>query len=52
VYEWARALLERLQTTFSPFEVEVLGLSLWHDISCPWEGVGTYPYAPRPEDVP
>ena len=40
----ARALHEQLQATFSPFEVEGLGLSLWRYLGGPWEGAGMYPF--------
>jgi 2'-5' RNA ligase len=43
--ELARALHEQLQATFSPFEVEGLGLSLWRYLDGPWEPVGTYHFA-------
>lgn len=41
----ARALHEQLQATFSPFEVEALGLSLWRYLDGPWEPAGTYLFA-------
>ena len=40
--ETARALREELLATFSPFEVEGVGLSLWRYLGGPWEPVGTY----------
>ena len=40
--EQARALQKELQATFSPFEVEGLGLSLWRYLGGPWEPAGTY----------
>ena len=48
--EEARTLNERLQVTFSPFEVRGMGLSLWRYLGGPWEPVGTYPFGGRPED--
>ena len=45
----ARALHEELQATFSPFEVETLGLSLWRYLDGPWEPAGTYLFGARPE---
>ena len=43
--ERARALHEQLQATFSTFEVEGLGLSLWRYLDGPWEPAGTYLFA-------
>jgi 2'-5' RNA ligase len=43
--ERARALHGRLQATFSPFEVEGLGLSLWRYLDGPWEPASTYLFA-------
>ena len=40
--ERSRALHGQLQATFSPFEVEGLGLSLWRYVGGPWEKVGSY----------
>jgi 2'-5' RNA ligase len=40
--ERARALHQELQATFSPFEVEGLGLLLWRYLGGPWEPAGTY----------
>jgi 2'-5' RNA ligase len=40
--ERARALHEQLKATFSPFEVECLGLSLWRYLGGPWESAGTF----------
>ena len=40
--ERARALQEELQATFTPFEIEGLGLSLWRYLGGPWEPVDTY----------
>ena len=40
--EQARELHQELQATFSPFEVEGLGLSLWRYLGGPWEPAGTY----------
>jgi 2'-5' RNA ligase len=49
--EQARALHEELQATFSPLEVEGLGLSLWRYLNGPWEPAGTYLFsAPRNND--
>jgi 2'-5' RNA ligase len=45
----ARTLHEELQTTFSPFEVEGLGLSLWRYLGGPWEPAGTYRFGARTE---
>jgi 2'-5' RNA ligase len=45
--ERARELHEALQATFSPFEVEGLGLSLWRYLGGPWESAGTYPFGAR-----
>jgi 2'-5' RNA ligase len=47
--EQARALHEQLQASFSPFEVESLGLSLWRYLGGPWEKTDTYPFGTRPE---
>jgi 2'-5' RNA ligase len=43
----ARALQQQLQATFSPFEVEGLGLSLWRYLDGPWERVNTYLFGAR-----
>ena len=43
--ERARALHGQLQATFSPFEVEGLGLSLWRYLDGPWEPAGAYIFA-------
>ncbi len=40
----ARDLHERLQASFSPFEVGGTGLSLWRYLGGPWEPIGTYPF--------
>jgi 2'-5' RNA ligase len=40
--EQARVLHRDLQATFSPFEVEGLGLSLWRYLGGPWEPAGKY----------
>ena len=42
--EMARALHGQLQATFTPFEVDGLGLSLWRYLDGPWELLGTYPF--------
>jgi 2'-5' RNA ligase len=47
--EQARALHEELQATFSPFEVEGLGLSLWRYLGGPWEQADTFPFGSQPE---
>jgi hypothetical protein len=47
--EQARALLEQLQRTFSPCEVEGLDLSLWRYLGGPWEPAGTYLFSSRPQ---
>jgi len=47
--EEARALHERLRATFSPFEVQGVGLSLWRYLGGPWEPVRTYRFGERPE---
>ena len=44
--ERARVLHEQLQATFSPFEVEGLGLSLWHYLGGPWEPAASYLFSP------
>jgi 2'-5' RNA ligase len=46
--EQARALHQELQATFSPFEVEGIGLSLWRYLGGPWESVVTYPFGAQP----
>lgn len=38
----ARALRERLEQTFTPFEVRGEGLLLWRYLGGPWELVGEY----------
>jgi 2'-5' RNA ligase len=48
--ETARTLREQLQATFSPFEVESVGLSLWRYLDGPWEPAGTYLFSERPKD--
>jgi 2'-5' RNA ligase len=49
--EQARALHEELLATFSPFEIEGLGLSLWRYLGGPWEPAATYLFsAPRNND--
>ena len=47
--ERARALREELLTTFSPFTVGGVGLSLWRYLGGPWEPVGTHLLG-RPSD--
>lgn len=42
--EQARALYERLQGEFVPFEVAGEGLTLWRYLGGPWRLVGTYPF--------
>ncbi|MGH3147952.1 MAG: 2'-5' RNA ligase family protein [Rubrobacter sp.] len=46
--ERARVLREQLLATFSPFEVEGVGLSLWRYLGGPWEPVETYPFGTGP----
>ena len=49
--EQARALHEELLATFSPFEIEGLGLLLWRYLGGPWEPAATYLFsAPRNND--
>ncbi len=48
--ERSRALHEQLQATFSPFEVEGLGLSLWRYMGGPWEEIDTYLFGAGPEE--
>ena len=49
--ERARALQEELQATFTTFEIEGLGLSLWRYLGGPWEPAATYHFsAPRNND--
>jgi 2'-5' RNA ligase len=48
--ERARALHERLQASFLPFEVEGLGLSLWRYLGGPWEPAGTYLFGAGPKE--
>jgi len=43
----ARVLHEELLATFSPFEVEGLGLSLWRYLGGPWGPAGTYLFPAR-----
>jgi 2'-5' RNA ligase len=45
--ERAQALHAQLRATFSPFEVEGLGLLLWRYLGGPWEPVDTYHFAGR-----
>lgn len=40
----ARALHGRLEESFSPFEVEGEGLSLWRYLGGPWQPVGSYAF--------
>jgi 2'-5' RNA ligase len=40
--EQARALHQELQATYSPFEVDGLGLSLWRYLGGPWDPAGTH----------
>jgi 2'-5' RNA ligase len=40
--EQARTLHQELQTTFTPFEIEGLGLSLWRYLGGPWKPAATY----------
>jgi 2'-5' RNA ligase len=49
--ERAKALQENLQATFTPFEIEGLGLSVWRYLGGPWEPAATYLFsAPRNND--
>jgi 2'-5' RNA ligase len=49
--EQARTLHQELQATFSPFEVEGLGLSLWRYLGGPWEPAGTYLFGSGAEET-
>lgn len=42
--EEARDLHQKLQASFSPFEVTAEGLLLWRYVGGPWEPVGEYPF--------
>lgn len=42
--EVARALHQRLEASFSPFEVRGEGLLLWRYLGGPWEKVGEHPF--------
>jgi 2'-5' RNA ligase len=42
--EEARALLQQLQSTFTPFEVQATGLRLWNYLGGPWELVISVPF--------
>lgn len=42
--ETARALREQLLATFSPFEVDGVGLTLWRYLGGPWELASSYPF--------
>ena len=48
--ERARALHEQLRASFSTFEVEGVGLSLWRYLGGPWEPVGTHLFGEPPEE--
>jgi 2'-5' RNA ligase len=45
--EEARALLQQLQSTFTPFEVQATGLRLWNYLGGPWELVKSVPFHAR-----
>jgi 2'-5' RNA ligase superfamily len=47
--ERARILRQELQATFTPFEIEGLGLSLWRYLGGRWERAGTYLFGSEPE---
>jgi 2'-5' RNA ligase len=47
--ERARILRQELQATFTPFEIEGLGLSLWRYLGGRWERAGTYLFRSEPE---
>jgi 2'-5' RNA ligase len=47
--EQARGLQNKLQATFTPFEIVGLGLSLWRYVGGPWEPVDAYLFESRPE---
>jgi 2'-5' RNA ligase len=42
----ARALQQRLQYNFTPFEVQGMGLRLWNYLGGPWELVQTFLFTP------
>jgi 2'-5' RNA ligase len=41
----ARALLERLQAGFVPYDVTATGLALWRYVGGPWEPLAAYPFS-------
>ena len=41
----ARALLQRLQEDFVPYDVTATGLALWRYLGGPWEPVAAYPFS-------
>ena len=41
----ARALLERLQEDFVPYDVTATGLALWRYLGGPWEPLAAYPFS-------
>ncbi|KAJ3008033.1 hypothetical protein HKX48_008809 [Thoreauomyces humboldtii] len=43
--EVARKLLEELKDGFEPFEVQAVGLDLWHYMGGPWKFEKTFPFA-------
>ncbi len=43
--EAARILLQQLQATFMPMQIEVAGLSLWRYRNGPWEPAQTFPFS-------
>lgn len=45
--EAARALLQELQQSFAPFEVQGTGLRLWTYLGGPWELVREFPFADK-----
>jgi len=49
--EQARTLHQALQATFSPFEIDGPGLSLWRYLGGPWEPAGTYLLGSRPRET-
>jgi 2'-5' RNA ligase len=44
----ARALLQRLQEDFVPYEVTATGLALWRYRGGPWEPLSDYPFSMLP----
>ena len=40
----ARRLLERLDATFKPFEIEAVGLLAWRYLGGPWQAVARIPF--------